>query len=143
LSPQSLHEDLSREDEIKPGSARSFGLVFAGVFLLAGLAPMFHSVSPRPWPLGISVSLLACALLAPRLLHPLNLIWFRFGRVLHKVVSPVILAILFYVSIVPIALLLKVLRKDPLGLRFDRQRSSYWIMRDTQDIEAETMRRQF
>jgi len=87
------------------------------------------------------VLFLVAALAMPRLLRPLNLLWFQFGLLLNKVVSPVVLAILYYTTVVPVGLMLKVLGKDPLRLKLEREQGSYWIMREP--IAPETMRRQF
>jgi len=140
---KNMHETFAPSDPIKTASERSFGIVFAVLFALIALSPLRHGQPPRYWSVGISILFLACALLAPRLLRPLNLLWFRFGVLLHKIVSPFVMAILYYVSVVPVGLILKVLGKDPLRLKLERARESYWIMRDPQDLGPDTMRRQF
>ena len=138
-----MHEDLARKTEVKVGSERSFGIVFAVVFLLVALLPLLKLQRPHYWPLAAAAAFLACALLAPHLLRPLNLVWFRFGLLLHRVVSPVILGLLFYLTVTPIALIYRLRGKDPLRLALDRQSSSYWIHREPPGPDPETMRRQF
>lgn len=117
---------------IRMGSERSFGLVFCGVFALAGCWPLVHGGQPRLWALGVAALFLAAGLAAPRLLAPLNRLWFRFGLALGKVMTPVAMALLFVLAIVPTALLLRVLRKDPLHFRLDRSASTYWERRKAQ-----------
>lgn len=114
------------------GSDRSFGLVFAGVFAAAGLLPLLHGHAPRAWALGIAGAFLAVTLLRPALFAPLNRLWFRFGLALGAVTTPVMMGLLFVVAVIPTALLLKLLRKDPLQRRLDPNAATYWERRDTQ-----------
>jgi len=143
MKPDSLHEDLSRKDDVKVGSERSFGLVFAAVFLVIGLFPIVRSELPHFWAIGVSAVFLLLAFLAPRLLRPFNIIWFRLGLLMHRVVSPVILALIFYLAILPIGLIYKILGKDPLQLNFEKDRATYWISRDPPGPQPDTMRDQF
>jgi Saxitoxin biosynthesis operon protein SxtJ len=114
------------------GSERSFGLVFAGAFAAVALYPALHGQPPRLWALGLAATLLALALVRPGLLAPLNRLWFRFGLALGKVMTPVAMALLFALAVVPTALVLKLLRKDPLRLRLDRSAATYWEPREQQ-----------
>lgn len=141
--PSNMHENFAPRDAVKSASERSFGLVFAVLFLLIALAPLRHGLPVRTWSFGVSAVFLVVALLSPRLLRPLNMLWFRFGLLLHKVISPVILLVLYWVSVVPVGLILKALGKDPLRLKLEREQESYWIMRDPKDFTPDTMRRQF
>jgi large-conductance mechanosensitive channel len=86
---------------------------------------------------------LAAASLAPRALKPLNRLWFLFGAFLHKIVSPLVMALLFFVTVTPIAILMRLAGKDPLRLKFDRAAKSYWIERTPPGPAPETMRNQF
>jgi hypothetical protein len=138
-----VHEDLSRKDDLKVGSERSFGLVFAGVFAVIGLFPLFRSGDVRIWALALSALFLVISLVAPGVLRPLNIVWFRLGLMLHHITSPVILGLLFYGTIWPVALVYRMLGKDPLLLKFDRERSTYWIERNPPGPAPESMRRQF
>jgi hypothetical protein len=114
------------------GSERSFGFVFAGVFAIVALYPALHGYPPRPWALTIAAIFLVAALAVPRLLAQLNRLWFRFGLALGRVMTPVAMALLFALAVVPTGLVLKLLRKDPLRLRLDRSAASYWEPRKTQ-----------
>jgi hypothetical protein len=138
-----LHEDLKREHGVKAGSERSFGFVFAGFFLIVALAPLFAGAALRVWPLAAAAAFLGIALLRPALLAPLNRVWLKFGSYLHKVVSPIVLGVLFFLVVAPTGLLMRVLGKDPLRLRLDRASRSYWIERSPPGPAPDTMRNQF
>ena len=139
----SFHEDLSRKQEVKAGSERALGVVFAIVFLIVGLWPLIGDGAIRLWALIVAGTFLALGCLAPKLLKPLNWLWFRFGLLLHKVVNPIIMALLFFTTVTPIALMMKMAGKDPLRRKFDPTAKSYWIERQPPGPEPETMRNQF
>ncbi|MEK7246313.1 MAG: SxtJ family membrane protein [Pseudomonadota bacterium] len=141
--PQGFHETLARAGDVKAGSERAFGAVFAVVFLLVALWPLLDGASPRLWALALAALFLAAAVLAPALLAPLNRIWFRFGLLLHRIVSPLAMALLFYLTVTPTALVMRLAGKDPLRLKFDRAAKSYWIERAPPGPAPETMRNQF
>ena len=138
-----LHEDLSREREEKAGSDRSLGLVFAAVFAIIGLLPLWGGGTVRMWALGVAGVFVSVALVAPPLLRPLNQAWFRFGQLLHRFVSPLILGLLFFSTVVPTGILMRLTGKDPLRLRFDPAAASYWIPRQPPGPDPKTMRQQF
>lgn len=119
-----------------PPSDRSFGLCFA---LLCGVAG-FWKFAVRPGWLVAGAALLIVALLAPALLRPLNLLWYRFGLILARVMNPVVMALVYLIAIVPVGMLWKLTGRDPLRLRFDRNAPSYWISRADQ---PQSMLRQF
>ena len=140
---QSLHEDFERKDGPKPGSERGFGIVFAGVFALIGLWPLWDGGPFRLWALAGAGIFLAAGLFFPVVLRSLNQLWFLFGMALHKVMSPLVVGFLFYLTVTPIALIMRAAGKDPLRRRFDPQAKSYWIERDPAGPAPETMRQQF
>lgn len=141
-SPQT-HETRQRTEDVKLGSERAFGIVFAVVFAIIALWPLIGGNTPRIWALVIAAAFLAVSLIRPRVLRPLNLLWFRFGMLLHRIISPVILGLMFFVSVTPIALLMRVFGKDPLRLKFDPEAESYWITRDPPGPEPESLKNQF
>lgn len=142
-----FHENLSDRDEVKAGSERSFGLVFAVVFIIVALWPLFTKADQegalRVWALVVAALFGVTALTMPRLLAPLNKLWFAFGLLLHKIVNPLIMGLLFFLTVTPIGLIMRALGKTPLKLGFDKQADSYWIHRDPPGPEAESMTRQF
>lgn len=139
----SFHEDFGREAPAKTGSDRAFGIVFAVVFAIVGIWPSIAGAAPRFWALGVAVAFLLAALLFAKALSPLNRLWFKFGLLLHRIVSPLVMGLLFFVTITPVALIMRLLGKDVLNLRFQRDAKSYWIARTPPGPAPDTMRRQF
>ena len=138
------HEDFSsRHDDIKPSSNKSFGLVIAAFFAIVALWPLLHAERVRWWALGVAAAFAIAALLWPAALAPLNTLWTRLGLLLYKVVSPVVLGLLFFVTVTPIALIMRVLGKDPLRLRRDPNAASYWLERTPPGPSPESMKNQF
>jgi hypothetical protein len=140
---QSTHEVFSRDEEIVAGSDRSFGMVMAAVLAVVTALNGWHSGRLWPWTGGMAALLLAAAWLRPSVLHPLNLIWLRFGLLLHRVVNPVVMALLFYGTVLPTGLVMRMMGKDPLRLKPQPEADSYWIVRQPPGPSPETMRDQF
>tara|TARA_B100000965_G_C18896422_1_gene458434 strand:+ start:122 stop:505 length:384 start_codon:yes stop_codon:yes gene_type:complete len=113
-------------DDIRLGSNRSFGIVFFIVFLLIGLYPLINSADIRIWSLIVSLVFLVLGILDSKILNPLNKIWFKFGILLGKFVSPLIMGIIFFFVVSPIGILMRILKKDLLNLKFNDNKS-YWI----------------
>lgn len=140
---RALHEDFARDDEVKAGTERAFGIVFAVVFALIGLAPLWSGEAVRAWSLIIAGAFLVAALARPRLLAPLNRLWFLFGKALHRVVSPLVMGLIFFIAVTPTALIMRLVGKDPLNRRFEPKAQTYWIDRHPPGPEPETMKNQF
>jgi Saxitoxin biosynthesis operon protein SxtJ len=141
---QVSHEDFSRAETTKISSNRSFGFVIGGAFLLIGLLPLLHAPHrPRWWAIIIATIFAGFAQLRPDLLGPLNKLWLRFGLLLHKIVSPVILGLLFYTTVLPVGLLMRAFGKDPMRLHKDPTAESYWILREPPGPSPESMTQQF
>ncbi|CAA7613493.1 conserved membrane hypothetical protein [Candidatus Terasakiella magnetica] len=128
---------------VEMGSNRSFGLVFAAVFALFALLPLKDGHGPTLWAGALALAFLAVALLAPRLLAPLNRVWFLFGLLLHRVISPLVMGLMFFAVITPLALLMRALGKRPLALDRDSTAVSYWIVRTPPGPDRDSLRRQF
>ena len=94
-------------DDIKISSNRSFGIVFCVVFLLIGLYPIIYNQDIRFWPFGISIIFLILGLLNSKILTPLNKIWFKFGLFLGKIISPLIMGIIFFFVVTPIGIIMR------------------------------------
>lgn len=137
------HEDLTREDEVEGSSDRSFGIVFAVVFLIIALFPLLNSGAVRWWSVGVAAAFAVVALVIPRVLAVPNRLWMKFGLLLAKIVSPVALGILFYLVFMPVGLVMRIGNKDPLRLRFDPEAKSYWIPRDPPGPPPTSMTNQF
>ncbi|MBV8888242.1 MAG: hypothetical protein JO305_01085 [Alphaproteobacteria bacterium] len=139
----SLHEDLSREDEVVGPSERRFGLTFAVLCGLVGLVRLMlgHAHAGR-W-LGAAVIFAGLGLFWTAPLAPLNKLWLRLGLLLYRVVNPLIMALLFFTTMLPIGLLMRLFGKDPLRLRRDPAAASYWLPREMPGPPPTTMRNQF
>jgi hypothetical protein len=125
------------------GSDRSFGIVFAGAFAIIAVFPLFTGGQLRLWAIGLSAVFLVAALVAPRLLGPLNALWGRVGLLLNRIVSPVALLLVFAVAVLPTGWLLRLFGKDPLRRSVDRQASTYWIERVPPGRPDGQMKKQF
>ena len=113
-------------DDIKISSNRNFGIVFFVVFLLIALFPLISNGEIRIWSIITSLIFLVLGLLNSKILSPLNKLWFRFGLFLGKIISPLIMGIIFFLVVTPIALIMKLLGKDVLNLKYSKNKS-YWI----------------
>ena len=113
-------------DHIKTSSNKSFGIVFFVVVFLISLYPLINDNELRIWSLLISLGFLILGLKNSKLLTPFNKLWFRFGLLLGKIISPLIMGIIFFIVVTPIGIIMRLLRKDLLNLKFN-QKNSYWI----------------
>jgi Na+/H+ antiporter NhaD/arsenite permease-like protein len=143
LKTASTHEDLSRDHAIKGPSDRSFGLVMTGFFLLVGLAPLRHHLPLRLWALGVAVIFLLVSLLWPHVLAPLNKAWMLLGRLLSRIMAPVVTGLLFYLVFTPAGFFYRLLGKDSLRLKPGKDSRSYWIERKPPGPPPEEMINQF
>ena len=140
---RTVTEGQRTEDEVRPGSDRSFGLVMAAAAAIFGGLPLLRLAAPHWWLIGVAVAFAAFALAFPRALHPLNYVWFRFGLLLHRVVSPLVIGAVFFLCVTPIGLIMRLLGKDVLSLRRRADLASYWIVRDPPGPEPGTITKQF
>ena len=113
-------------DEVKLSSNKSFGVVFFIVFLLIGVYPLLKGNDLRIWSLIISFIFLALGLINSRILTPLNRLWFKFGLLLGKFISPIIMGIIFFIVVTPIGIIMRLFKKDLLNLKFNKK-ETYWI----------------
>ncbi|MCG3143952.1 MAG: hypothetical protein HONDAALG_01330 [Gammaproteobacteria bacterium] len=139
------HERLSAHHElpVRGSSNRSFGLIFAAFFCIIGLLPLFSRGELRPWALVAAAVFAAVAMTVPSILGPLNRAWIRLGLLLHRIVNPVVLGLMFLIAIVPIGLLMRLFGKDLLRLKFSRGASSYWLVREPKGPDPRSLNRQF
>tara|TARA_B100001121_G_scaffold303412_1_gene317356 strand:+ start:86 stop:472 length:387 start_codon:yes stop_codon:yes gene_type:complete len=113
-------------NDIKIPSNRNFGVVFFIVFFLISLYPLLNNETIRLWALAISLIFLFLGILNSTILTPLNKLWFKFGIFLGKIISPLIMGIIFFIVVTPIGLLMKLFGKDLLSLKFN-DKKTYWI----------------
>ena len=133
----------SGHHEVKVGSERSFGVVFAIVFAIIGTLPLIRGGELRLWSLLVAAVFLGVGLLAPGILRPLNILWFKFGLLLGRIIAPIVISLLFFIAVTPTALIMRLLSKDVLSLKFDRDAKSYWISRSKTDNPMGSMKNQF
>ena len=108
---------------------RSFGIVFFIVFLIISLWPLLNNDQIRYWALFVSILFLLLGIINSKVLTPLNKIWFKFGILLGKIVSPVVLAIIFFLVVTPTGLIMRMLGKDLLNLKKNKNKT-YWIKKE-------------
>ncbi len=116
----------NKSKNIQMGSNRSFGIVFFIVFLLIALYPILKDNDLRIWSLVISFIFLILGLINSKILTPLNRLWFKFGLLLGKFISPLIMGIIFFVVVTPIGIIMRLLKKDLLNLKYNKK-ETYWI----------------
>ena len=126
-------------DDIQISSNRSFGIVFFIVFLLIAIYPLINQGEIRVWSVLISLLFLILGIINSKILTPLNKAWFKFGIFLGKIISPIVMGIIFFLVVTPIAFLMRILKKDLLNLKYNKN-SSYWI--EKTDPKS-TMKNQF
>ena len=120
-------------------SNRSFGIIFFIVFLLISVWPIMDGQEPRVWSLIISLIFLILGILNSKILTPFNLAWIKLGEILGRFIAPVVMAVIYFLIVTPIGLLMRIIGKDLLNLKFS-QNSSYWIKREK---NLGPMKRQF
>ena len=126
-------------NEIKISSNKSFGIVFFIVFLIISLWPIKNGGDLRIWALIFSIIFLILGLINSKILTPLNKIWFKFGILLGNIISPIVMGLVFFAVVVPTGLIMKILRKDLIGLK-KNNKNTYWIEKNSQ---TNTMKNQF
>ena len=124
-------------------SDRSFCLTFAAVFALIGAWMLFKSKAHFGVPLGVSVFFLLAAFTFPGVLHPLNVAWMRLAVVLNRIVSPVVMGVIYFGLLTPIAMAMRMRGRDALHRRFDAKLGSYWIRRDPPGPAGSSFPQQF
>ncbi len=124
---------------IKVSSNKSFGIVFFIFFLIVSLYPLIHNGEIRIWSIFISIIFLILGLLNSVLLSPLNFLWFKLGIFLGKIVSPLIMGLIYFIVVTPIGLIMRIIKKDLLNLKFNNKKS-YWVKNTGQ---KNNMKKQF
>jgi hypothetical protein len=139
-----MHESFDRKHEAAESSERGFGLVFAGVGAIVAAYQMWHGDgAAAAWWLGGAAAFAALALFWTAPLVPLNRLWGRLGKLLHDLVNPLLMGLIFALAVIPMGMVLRVLGKDLLRLRRDASAATYWIDRDPAAARADAMKDQF
>jgi len=137
------HENYQREAIKNASSDRSFGFVFSAVFAIVAFWPLMTGSGPRLWALALAALFLVIAVARPHLLAPLNRLWFKVGVVLHHVVTPIVMGVIFVLGVLPTALIRRTGRGDPLRLDPRRRGKSNWVVRTPPGPSPDTMKHLF
>ena len=114
---------------IEQPSEKSFGVVFSIVFLIVALYPLINFESLRIWALVVSIIFFLLAFLAPKILVLPNKLWFKFGLLIGSIVAPIVMAFVYFVTVLPTGLIMRLLGKDLLKQKLDKNAKSYWVKR--------------
>ena len=131
---------MINNSKIKINSNRSFGIVFFFVFVIVSLWPLINENSLRVWSIFVAIIFLILGLMNSKLLTPLNILWFKFGKLLGFIIAPIVMGIVFFVVITPTGLIMKIIGKDLLDNKYNNKIKSYWINRGKL---KSTMKQQF
>jgi hypothetical protein len=138
-----IHENLMREQDLIGSSDRTFGVTLAVIGVAVGALKLWRGYSSGWLWLAAAMVPLLLALSWTAALAPLNRLWLRFSLVLYRVVNPIVMALLFFATVVPTGLVMRALGKDPLRLKRDPKVTSYWIDREPPGPTPDTMKRQY
>jgi len=127
------------KQKIKMGTNRSFGIVFFAVFLIISFYPLLNEGNLRIWSLVVSIIFLLLGLFNSKILTPLNKIWFKFGMILGNIVSPIVMGLVYFCVVTPIAIMMRLLGKDILNIKKNKKKT-YWIEKSSL---KNTMKNQF
>lgn len=114
---------------IGQSSPKSFGVVFSIVFLMVGLYPLINSEGIRAWALFVSAVFLLLAYVWPNILSLPNELWFKFGILLGSIIAPIVMALIYFLTVLPTGIVMRLLGKDLLKQKLDKNAKSYWIER--------------
>lgn len=137
------HEDLSRTHEVKASSNRGFGFVFAAVFLIVAGWPLVSGGTPRWWAAVVAVAFVAITVTMPKLLALPNRLWLRLGFLLNRIMSPILLMLMFYAMVTPMGVLKRLFGKDNLRLKRGDSNETYWIARTPPGPKPDSLNHQF
>ncbi|HEY6298906.1 MAG TPA: SxtJ family membrane protein [Candidatus Binatus sp.] len=136
-------ERIEHGDDLRRSSDRVFGLAFSVFWSVVALAPVIKGGPIRVWAVTLAAVFLVFGLVRPTVLGPLNQLWQRFGRLLQRLSSPIVMAILFCSTVVPFGLIMRLLNRDALRLKWERGSVTYWIPRNPPGPRPESMKDQF
>ena len=124
----------------KPSSNRSFGIVFFIFFLILSFFPLMKNNQINFYFLVTAIVFLILGLVNAKILTPLNKYWIKFGDILGKLVSPIVMFLIYFLTVFPVNLLLRLFNKDVMCLKLDKKMKSYWIKKE---INNTNMNNQF
>jgi predicted membrane metal-binding protein len=128
---------------LKLPTDRSFGFTFAVVFALFGGWLLWKASTAAIYVLGASAAFAVLAVAVPKILHPLNVVWMRFGALLNLIVTPIVMGVIYFGIFTPVALVFRIKGRDALRRSFERDGATYWIDRTPPGPDGQTLPRQF
>ncbi len=137
------HESLDNSHSIKTSSDRAFGFWFSGIFLTIALVVWYKTGNLKIWLLALSAVFGLLGAIRPSILSPLNRMWTKLGLLMGKVVSPIVMGILFFGVVTPMGVVMRIAGKDLLRLKFKPDDKSYWIPRDPPGPDPQSLSNQF
>ena len=139
----STHETIIRDEAVEPGSDRNFGLVVGGILAAIGIYQLVIGSSSYTWFLVPGGILFVLGVIAPRLLHPLNVGWTKLGLLLGRIITPIVMLLVYAISVVPTGLILRLSGKDLLSLKRKPDATSYWVKREPPGPSPDSLKDQF
>ena len=142
----SIPETFSPEQAPKQLSNLAFGLIFAAIFSIIALWPVVFGDGPaqlRIWALVVAGLFALPALIFPSVLQPLNNLWVKFGLLMHSIINPILMGLIFFVAVLPTGIIIRLLGKDPLRRAYDKEADSYWLPREDAQFDKEKFKNQF
>ena len=125
-----MSQDLSSHHNIERSNERSFGIVFTIFFLILSIYPIINKETINVFFLIISIIIFVITILRPSLFYFPNKIWFKFGILLGKIVSPLVMGIIFYLTVTPTGIIMRLLRKDLLKKKLEIKEKTYWVKKN-------------
>ena len=116
--------------KIKLGSEKNFGFIFTIFFVVIGIYPLWYGNNIRFWSLVLAFIFLFITIFLSRVLIVPNKLWFIIGKLLGNIVSPIIILLLYFLTVTPIGIIMRLLGKDLISLKLDKSAKSYWIERE-------------
>ena len=116
--------------KVKVSSEKNFGFIFTIFFVIIGIYPLWYGNNIRLWSLVLAFIFLFITIFLPRVLIVPNKLWFIIGKLLGNIVSPIIILLLYFLTVTPIGIIMRLLGKDLIGLKLDKSAQSYWIKRE-------------
>jgi len=121
---------------------RNFGFIWAFVFAIFAFLPLLKHHEIKLWALYISLAFFAVSIFYPQIYQTTKFYpaWIKFGGLIGKLNSKIIIAAMFYLLFFPIGLIIKISGKDLLNKKIDKEKESYFIIENSTNKD---MRNQF
>jgi len=125
---------------LKKNELRDFALIWSGIFTVIAFYPLLQGYSVRVWAVSLALFFILGAFLKPEIFSLFHTYWIRLGEILGNIFSKVVMTLLYFFIFTPVSALLRLLGKDPLSKKLDRDCQSYWTKREKQ---PQSMKQQF